>query len=214
MLKKYLYIFIITLLACNNNQEPFQTKLPEQLPYYNSSDFTPIWNKVNHTISDFLFINQYSDTISKKQLTGKITIANFFFTTCPGICPKLTSNFYRLQDSLTDNKNTILLSHSVTPEQDTPTRLAKYARIKNVKSKWHLLTSPSKEEMYSHLKKSYLIGNNKGFTKTSTDFIHTEKVVLIDPNFKIRGVYNGTIALELNRILDDIKMLESEFKLI
>ena len=216
-MKFLIYISTILIFACStkqvNNELTEKLKTELTLPFYNDNDYTPKWQDVNHIIKPFELTNQFGDTITEKYLEGKITIANFFFTSCPSICPKMTTNLKRVQDSLKGDDNVLLISHSVTPEKDNIKKLQDYANLKGVRKNWHLLTIDSLSKMNTHIQQSFLIGNDQSFSRTDDEFIHTEKVVLIDVNLKIRGVYNGTIPLETIRILEDINLLRKEFNL-
>ena len=188
------------------------------LPYYNEPDFTPIFitdksevkSKIKHTITDFSFLDQDSTLISQKDIEGKIHIANFIFTTCGSICPKMTTNLKIVNDSLKSHSDIVLLSYSVTPWIDTPNVLKKYkARNEITNPNWHFLMG-SKNDIYKLARTSYFAEEDIGFSKDSTEFLHTEHFILVDKNKRIRGIYNGTLALEMQQMLDDIKNLENE----
>ena len=188
------------------------------LPYYNEPDFTPIFitdksevkSKIKHTITDFSFLDQDSTLISQKDIEGKIHIANFIFTTCGSICPKMTTNLKIVNDSLKSHSDIVLLSYSVTPWIDTPNVLKKYkARNEITNPNWHFLMG-SKNDIYKLARTSYFAEEDIGFSKDSSEFLHTEHFILVDKNKRIRGIYNGTLALEMQQMLDDIKNLENE----
>ena len=190
------------------------------LPYYNEPDFTPVFltdtsevkYKIKHTIADFFFLDQDSILISQKNIEGKIHIANFIFTTCGSICPKMTTNLKIINDSLKNHSDIVLLSYSVTPWIDTPSVLKKYkARNDITNPNWHFLTG-SKNDIYSLARKSYFAEEDIGFSKDSSEFLHTEHFILVDRTKRIRGIYNGTLELEMQQMLDDIKNLENENK--
>lgn len=190
-------------------------KETEELPYYNSSDFSPIFkeniNNVNkeisHKISDFAFTNQNGKIITQKDIEGKIHVANFIFTRCGSICPVMTTHMKLIQSEFGNNSKVVMLSFSVTPWIDSVARLKEYA-LKNqiTASNWHLLTG-KKSDIYTLARKSYFAEEELGFTKDSTDFLHTEHILLIDRNKRIRGVYNGTLELEAMQLIEDIKTL-------
>jgi protein SCO1 len=217
IVKMYRIVFLLfsSLLLVNCSNKKAETIA---LPYYNEPDFTPIFitdssdvaSKVKHTIADFSFLNQDSTMISQKNIEGKIHIANFIFTSCGSICPKMTTNLKIVNDSLKSYSNIVLLSYSVTPWIDTPTVLKKYkARNEITNPNWHFLTG-SKNDIYSLARKSYFAEEDIGFSKDSTEFLHTEHFILVDKTKRIRGIYNGTLALEMHQMLNDIKNLENE----
>lgn len=214
-LKIKLFLFIsIFLVACH--QEIKQEEKP--LPYYNSPSFTPLFlnsqaeinKKAPHTIGDFSFLDQHHQKITQKDIEGKIHVANFIFTSCGSICPVMTANFKILQDTFRNDKNVVLLSYSVTPWIDNVKRLNDYADRNQINAKnWHLLTG-SKAEIYTLARRSYFAEEDLGFTKDSTEFLHTEHVLLIDKNKHIRGIYNGTLQLEIAQLAKDIRALKKE----
>jgi len=191
--------------------------IKESLPFFNTPDWTPEWIEQDssayqtiHRIPVFTFIDQEGDTISNKNVVGKIYVANFFFTTCRGICPKMTSNMYLLQEAFKQNTNILFLSHSVTPETDSVGVLKKYAIENKVNSKqWHLLTGSTKN-IYDLAKKQYFAGDTVGYYQTGNEFLHTENFILLDKQQRIRGVYNGTLLVEIERIKEDIIILKQE----
>ena len=203
------YLFIIIFLTCCNNLSVIK------LPYFISPDFTPNWinnyskNDSLHKIEDFSFINQNNKIIDNSYIKNKIVVSNFFFTTCPSICPNMTSNLKILQEKFNHTEEVIILSHSVTPWIDSVRKLKSYEKLYDINSKtWHLLTG-DKNQIYNLARKSYFAEEELGLNKSSNEFLHTEMVFLIDKNSHIRGVYNGTIKLEIKRLLEDIAILKN-----
>lgn len=163
----------------------------------------------NHIIQDFEFTNQNGKKITQKDYENKIYVADFFFTTCPTICPKMTDNMVWLQDQIKNNPKVMLLSHSVTPDIDTPEVLKKYALEKGViDSKWNLVTG-NKKDIYYIARKSYLVVKT-GKPEELYDMVHTENFVLVDQKRRIRGFYDGTNLEEVKKLLDDINYLSKE----
>jgi len=187
------------------------------LPYYNEPDFTPIFisdkteieERIKHKIADFSFFNQDSILVTQDILKDKIHVANFIFTSCGSICPSMTNNMKIVSDSL-KNIDVILLSYSVTPWIDTPTVLKKYKENRGIYNKnWQFLTG-LKSEIYNLARTSYFAEEDIGFSKDSTEFLHTEHFILVDKTRRIRGIYNGTLSLEMKQLIEDIKILELE----
>tara|TARA_B110000037_G_scaffold101356_1_gene118154 strand:- start:4739 stop:5404 length:666 start_codon:yes stop_codon:yes gene_type:complete len=218
--KNSFYILILLLFfACAGDGNVLEVNLNEPtevtaLPYYHTPDFEPIWKLGNmdtlHTISNFSFIDQNSKAITHQTIEGKIYLSNFFFTSCGGICPKLTRNMEKVQEAFENETEVLFLSHSVIPEQDSVAKLKTYTNNFEVDdNRWHFLTG-SKAEIYDMARKSYFAEEEPGFNKDSTQFLHTEHFILVDRNKHIRGIYNGTIELEMDRIIDDIKLLLTE----
>ena len=186
------------------------------LPYYNSPDFTPIFindndlSKINHKISDFNFIDQNNDEFELKKLKGKIHVANFIFTSCGNICPIMTNNMGKVEDEFKNDDDVTLLSFSVTPWIDSPEVLNFYKKEYTQNSNnWYFLTG-KKNKIYDLARKSYFAEKDIGFTKDSTDFLHTEHFLLVDRTLRVRGIYNGTLSLEMQHLIEDIKLLKNQ----
>ena len=187
------------------------------LPIYQPSqvstelvDSTIQHKKKYHRIADFSLINQNGDTITQKDYEGKIYVADFFFTTCQTICPVMTKNMHEIQKQIITDKEVMLLSHSVTPDIDTVAQLKRYAKEKMVNSeKWNLVTG-DKKQIYELARKSYLAVMDDG-DGGPFDMIHTENFMLIDKERQIRGFYDGTDMKEIERLLDDIKVLKASY---
>ena len=205
-----LLIVIFFFESCKN-----ESKI-ENLPYYNSADLTPNWYTEKqldtlklHKIATFQFTNQDGKTVSNETVKGKIYVANFFFTICPSICPTMTQNLFAVQKAFKDDNEVVMLSHSVMPATDSIAQLKKYAnRWKIDTQKWHLLTG-KKEKIYALARQSYFAEKEIGLQKEKNEFLHTENVFLIDKQGYIRGVYNATLALDVENLINDIKVLKS-----
>ncbi|HLP64158.1 SCO family protein [Flavobacterium sp.] len=196
------------------------------LPIYNPSDVNPelvdttIQHVSNrHTIADFKFQNQNGKWITQKDYEGKIYVADFFFTTCPTICPKMTNNMVWLQNQIKNNPKVMLLSHSVTPDIDSVPVLKKYAQEKGViDAKWNLVTG-DKKDIYYIARKSYLAVKT-GKPEELYDMVHTENFVLVDFKRRVRGFYDGTNLDQptqpgiknVKQLLEDILLLCEEEK--
>ena len=219
----FIFIFLIVLFAgCKKeikkeHQKVVETSRTEYLPYYNEESFTPNWlipnsedEKKFHKIPDFNLVNQLGDTISQKTFQNKIYITDFFFTSCPGICSKMTGNMFEVQEAFKDDAEILLLSHSVTPTIDSVPVLNTYAKNYNViDNKWHLVTG-DKTEIYNLGREQYFVENDLGVPKDIDDFLHTENFLLIDKNKHIRGIYNGLNRASIAQLITDIKALKEE----
>lgn len=208
-LRNSFIICTIILFSCNSKKRQLQ------LPYYNTPEFTPEFfvsetkatEKINHTIPSFSFTDQHGNQITQAAIEGKIHIANFIFTRCGSICPIMTKHMKLVQDTFQKDDNVVMLSYSVTPWADSVSRLKAYADNNNITSpNWHLLTG-NKADIYTLARKSYFAEEDLGFTKDSTDFLHTEHILLVDKTKRIRGIYNGTLQLEIEQMIKDIRTL-------
>lgn len=214
MWAKKLYIIKILFTGASMVYLAAGCKVKDSLPFYHSADFTPVWNKDTlkeplHTIAGFSFTDQDGKQITNKSLDGKIYAANFFFTGCGSICPTMTNNLMKVQKAFPNEESIAIISYSVAPWVDSAARLKSYADRFKMDNRWHLLTG-DKTAIYKLGRQSYFAEEEPGFTKDSTDFLHTEHILLIDKNRHIRGIYNGTLALETDRLIDDIKILLKE----
>jgi protein SCO1/2 len=170
----------------------------------------------NHKIAQFAFTNQNGKKITNKDYEGKIYVADFFFTTCQTICPKMTDNMVWLQNKIKDNPKVKLLSHSVFPDEDTVEVLKKYAKEKGViDEKWNLVTGNQKE-IYKIARQSYLVVKT-GKPEELFDMVHTENFVLVDQKGRIRGFYNGLNIdknvkgeKNLTQLVEDIEFLSEK----
>ncbi|MFT4856589.1 MAG: protein SCO1/2 [Algoriphagus sp.] len=220
-MKKYLASLAILLSAsCAENAVEQSTESDtrvESLPYYQSADFTPVWFENPdsvpvdfHRIPDFSFTNQLGQTISQEDMEDQIFVVDFFFTTCPGICPKMTGNMKLVQNAFAEDTQVSLLSHSVTPGFDEVKVLAEYAdRYEVIAGKWHLLTG-EREKIYDLARNYYFVEEDMGLLKSPDEFLHTENFILIDQNKHLRGIYNGLNTNSINQLIADIKSLQNK----
>lgn len=207
-------MFIVTVLSIIILALFYSALKPKKtLPIYNPSmvnpelvDSTIQYISKYHSIADFSFTNQNGKTITQKDYEGKIYVADFFFTTCGSICPKMTTNLVEVQKAFINNPKVMLLSHTVFPEIDSVSVLKKYA-IKNgvIDSKWNLVTG-DKKQIYAMARKSYL-AVKLGKPEELYDMVHTENFVLVDSKRRVRGFYDGTKKEDIARLIEDITFL-------
>lgn len=209
-------ISVLFFLSCKKAKKDNFTSRVDALPYYNEASFTPKWINPKseelasfHKIPDFELTNQDGEKITQKTFENKIYVADFFFTTCPGICPKMTANMDLVQESFKEDNHILLLSHSVTPSKDSVAQLKKYALEKNIGKNWHLVTG-DKKEIYDLGRQFYFVEEDLGKPKGLDDFLHTENFVLIDKNKHIRGIYNGLSKNSVKQLIADVKILKEE----
>ena len=186
------------------------------LPFYRTAAMTPEWIARSsdtypeiHRIGDFSFTNQDGETVTEKDFDGKIYVANFFFVHCASICPTLRTNLATVQEAYRDDDEVLLLSHTVMPETDTVPVLQNYAAVNDVISgKWHLVTG-SREAVYRLARDAYFADLEADLAEDN--ILHSENFFLVDKDRRIRGVYNGTLPLDVERLIEDIATLKKEY---
>ena len=186
------------------------------LPYYGNKDVVKVTENgkektdtIYHSIPDFSFTDQLGKTITQKDFEGKIYVTDFFFATCPGICPKMSAQLLRVQEKFEEYPDVMLLSHTVNPEQDTVAALAAYAEMVHANNeRWHFVTG-NKEDLYKQALYGYLLNASEDILAPG-GFLHSEMFVLIDKQRHIRGFYDGTSVKDVNRLIDEIKVLIAE----
>lgn len=188
-------------------------KPTKTLPIFNPADVNPElvdssvqFKSKYHTIADFSFTNQNGKRITQKDYEGKIYVADFFFTTCGSICPKMTTNLVDVQNAFLTNPKVKILSFTVMPVVDSVSVLKDYAQINGVNdTKWNLVTG-NKKAIYALARKSFL-AVKQGKPNELYDMVHTENFVLVDTKKRVRGFYDGTKKEEITRLIEDINWL-------
>jgi protein SCO1 len=181
------------------------------LPVFESADLTPVWRspreleRAAREFPSFRFEDQSGRALTQGDLAGRIVVANFFFTGCSTLCPRLRSSMARVHREFA-GQGVLLLSHSVTPEADTAPMLAAYARANGIDGEqWRLLTGP-REVLHRVMREGYLVPAQRG---VATEVLHTELFVLLDGRQRVRGIYNGTLAVDIDHLVDDIRTLQA-----
>lgn len=191
-------IFMVYRNTLHDHDEPV-------LPYYgpDSGDGTP------HYVKSFSLLNQDSVMLDQKPYADKIYVADFFFTTCLGICPIMTEGMIRVYKAYYKNPEILFLSHTVDPEHDSPSVLKRYAENRDIDTKkWQFVTG-DKKQIYDLARYSYLVDATVG-DAGPTDFVHTENFALVDRDGRIRGYYDGTDTAEVSKLIRDISLLLTE----
>jgi protein SCO1/2 len=177
--------------------------------YERSFTKLPVLGGEKHTISNFSLTNQHGATTTLNSWDQKIAVVDFFFTHCPSICPKMTRSLKSVQQQYAGDTELVLNSFSVDPERDTVGQLQQYASRMDIQGNWNLLTG-SKKQIYQLARKSFLIVATDG-DGGPEDFIHSELLVLVDKEKRIRGYYNGTRETDVNDLIRDINRLKKEY---
>lgn len=205
------YFAILSLAICFACSEKSELKNSLVLPVLGDKkpSGTESTDTIYHTIGSFSLINQYKDTVTLNTIGNKIYVANFFFATCQTICPEMSTQLIRVQEEFKNDNNFIILSHSVNPLHDTAEVLLVYAKeYKALQNKWHFLTG-NKKAIYDLAKNDYLV-NALEDDGTPEGFLHSELLLLIDKHKRIRGMFDGTDSIQVNKLIENIKLLKTE----
>ncbi len=180
------------------------------LPVLGPKEVNNQGDTVYHNIGSFTFTNQNGERITSKQLEGKFYVAHFFFTECPDVCPKLIENLKEVQKQTQNLDDFRILSMTVKPESDNPQTLKEYANQKGINTnKWHLL-SGQQENIEALARNNFLI-TAKEDQHGYQDYIHSDLLVLVDKEGKIRGFYKGSDEQAVENLVDEVAVLVEEY---
>lgn len=168
----------------------------------------PVLGEPDHIAGSFSFTNQEGKQVTEKEVLGKVTIVEYFFTTCPGICKIMNKNLARVYNTFKGEPGFVILSHTVDPGRDSVPVLAAYAKQLNAEvANWEFLTG-NKEALYSAARQEYFLSvEDTSLAGKPEDFIHTEKVALLDRERRIRGYYDATDSVSVIKLIADTKQL-------
>ena len=175
--------------------------------YEHSIQALPVLVDKTHKIADFSLTSQHGSTTTTKDWKNKIVVADFFFTHCPVVCPKMTAGLKRVQEATSDN--VLFSSFSVDPERVSVAQLQQYIRNFSIDDTNWLLLTGSKKEIYRLARNSFKVSATDG-DGGPDDFLHSDLLILVDKQKRIRGYYEGTVEKEINQLIKDIKKLENE----
>jgi len=215
-MKKLIPAFIIIVIGIGIVY--FMIKQPKPLKIYNPADVNPklVHESVQdvqklHRVGSFSLTDQNGNTVTENDFKDKIYITDFFFVTCPTICPKMATQMQRVYTEFKDNDNILFLSHTVMPEKDSVPVLKEYAKKLDVSAnKWKFVTG-DKKQIYNLARKTYFAAISEG-DGGPDDFVHTENFVLVDKEKRLRGFYDGTSEKDADRLIKDIYTLLEEYK--
>ena len=207
MKNSLLFLLFPVALAISCSSPSEKTSEVAELPILGERYVDDNQDTVYHSIADFAFVNQVGDTIRKEDMAGKVYVADFFFTTCPTICPVMKKEMLRVYEKFKGDPNFRILSHSIDPSHDTQAVLKDYAEKLGVPdaATWNFLTGDQE--------KIFEIGQTSYLTTTMADdmepggFLHSGAFLLVDQEGRIRGVYDGTKTEQVDRLLADIPKL-------
>ena len=188
-----------------NEQKPIRT-----LPHFGKKNTIKDKDTSYHTIKPFCFTNQYNETVTEEVVKNKIYVTDFFFTTCQSICPIMSTQLERVYKEFKTHNDVLILSHTVSPEEDSINVMMDYSKLHGVTDKRWLFLTGEKKHLYDMARTSYLLNNEVG-NGDDEDFIHTQNFALIDKEKHLRGFYDGTDSTEVTRLIADIKILLEEY---
>ncbi|WKV10527.1 SCO family protein [Marivirga harenae] len=169
-------------------------------------DGKTVTDTVDHTIPDFKLVNQDSNWVTPETFDGKVYVADFFFTSCPTICPTMKKEMLRVYEAYKENDEVAIISHTIDPEYDTVALLKDFAEKLDVQApKWHFVTG-EKEDIYELGQKGYMVTAMEDENEEG-GYLHSGAFVLVDKERKIRGVYDGTRSEEVDKLITDIELL-------
>ena len=206
-MKYHIALFLLLISMCCSNSKK------RDLPIYGRKEIKEIlidekisYDTIDHKVKDFSFLNQDSLNVDNNTFKNSIYVADFFFTTCPTICPIMKNNMIKVYDYFENESNVKFLSHTINPDFDDVRRLKKYSNNLGVSSnKWHFVTG-NIDSIYSIAKKSYMVTTIIDQDEPG-GFLHSGTFLLVDKKRRIRGVYDGTDKAEMNKLINDIKIL-------
>jgi protein SCO1/2 len=198
-LSKIVFVFLV-VLGCQQEKK---------LPFLGPKEVGEQGDTLYHKIPDFKFLNQDSLWVSQKDMAGKIYVADFFFTTCPTICPKMKTQLLRIYDKFAEDDRVRILSHTIDPEYDGVRVLKDYAKKLNITSpRWNLVTG-KKSDIYRLGEKSYMVTAQEDANEEG-GFVHSGAFILVDQNRHVRGIYDGTKEEDVNHLIEDMTLLLKE----
>lgn len=201
-----LLIFISWYFISLNTSEPTR-----RLAYFGPKNAVKVNDTSYHVIPAFEFTNQFNEKVSQEQTNGKIYVTEYFFTTCKSICPIMNENMERVYQAFHDKNDFLILSHTVDPETDSVSVLKAYADLHQVTDKKWMFLTGTKKDLYGLARQGYLLDAEEG-DGGEEDFIHTQNFALVDKDKHIRGYYDGTDSLEVNRLIQEINLLYQEYE--
>ena len=198
-------VLVTSLISCQGSGDE-----NNELPIYGRREVVDN-DTVYHKIADFAFVDQDSAWVTPETFTDKIFVADFFFTSCPTICPIMKTQMLRVYEVYENDPEVAFLSHSIDPEHDTVAVLKEFSDRLGVKSdKWHFITG-KKEDILRHGQTSYMVTAMEDASEPG-GFIHSGAFILVDKDMRIRGIYDGTKEDQVDKLIKDIEVLENEYQ--
>lgn len=198
-------VFIGAYFYSRHQKEPIR-----RLAYFGPKNALKVNDTTYHTIPPFFFSDQYGHKVTEQSVKGKIYVTDFFFTTCRSICPVMSSSLEKIYKQFGSRPDFMILSHTVDPETDSTAQLMAYAKLHGVRDDKWLFVTGDKKHLYGIARKGYMLNAEDG-DGGPDDFIHTQNFALVDKARHIRGFYDGTDSLEMERLAVEIQLLLDEY---
>jgi len=202
-----LFVVVVAALSAGLVSEAF--KPTPALPFYDSADLTPRWTRASsHRIADFSLVTQNGVSITQNDVIGRVHVASFIYTRCAGVCPAMVTQLAKVQKAI-NGRDAVLVSYSVTPQEDTPETLAAFGELRGIDpGRWKLVTGDP-EQIYALARASYFADDGRldAGKAVTEQFLHTEKALLVDREGRLRGVYNATLPNDIEKLLADLDQL-------
>lgn len=205
----YISLVLLGLFGCKDK--------PKRLPFLQLEqtervvDGKTITDSVFRTIPAFKLLNQDSTVVTEQDFKDKIYVADFFFTSCPTICPTMHRNLLKVYKKYENNPQVKLVSHTIDVKYDIPSRMKAYANKLGIKgTQWEFLWG-TRDEIYALAERNYLVAAQED-KKAPGGFVHQGYLVLIDKEKRIRGAYDGTVDKDVQKLMDDMDILLAEYK--
>lgn len=162
-------------------------------------------------VQPFSFVNQDGQRFTNRDVEGKVYVAEYFFTTCPGICPTMNTNMNKVYQRFKGNKDFMILSHTCDPEQDSASQLKKYADSMQVDTHQWIFLTGRKDSLYTMARLSYTIDDPKNNLRNiDDDFLHTQFWALVNRKGEVKKIYDGLKDEEINELITDIETMLKE----
>ena len=203
----YILVVLLAIVFASCNEQKEEKK---KLPIMGRTEIDGT-DTIHHTIADFKFVDQDSNWVSTETFKDKIYVADFFFTSCPTICPVMKAQMLRVYDSIQNKPDVLILSHTIDPKHDTVAVLKEFANRLGVESdKWHFVTG-EKDDIYKLGQTSYMVSASEDPTEPG-GYILSGAFILVDKLRRIRGLYDGTKPDQVDRLIKDIDVLLQEYE--
>lgn len=215
-----LFLGLILLASCSSGNEKQGSNDMKKLPIMGRKQYVKkevdgqqkIVDTIYHQIPDYKFVDQDSNYVTPKTFEGKVYVADFFFTTCPTICPVMERNLLRVYKKYKGNSEVAFLSHTIDPDHDSVSILKDYAERLGVNDakQWHFVTG-AKDKIYQIGQQSYMVSAMED-KNSPGGYIHSGAFILVDKDRHVRGIYDGTKKDDVDRLMKDMDTLLKEYK--